>query len=133
MMTDFLSAPAQGIIAQIRILGGSIGIAASTAILGTKIRGELSAMLSPGQLSSFQGGSASLTPDQLAAVRRAYADAFQENMGVAAAVSGLATLLTLMAYRRNRLTLDERRKEQIREEIERHRASGAVALRRPSQ
>jgi len=118
-----LLAPAQGIIAQVRILGGSIGIAASTAILGAKERDTLLGILSPGQLGLVQEGKANLTDTEAEAVRHAYADAFGQDMTVAAAISAAAILLTLLAYRRNRPSLAERRKQQVEEEMSRRAAA----------
>jgi hypothetical protein len=106
-----------------------LGIAASTAILGNKTREQLAGILSPAQLASLQHSSMSLTETQAAAVRHAYADAFRDDMILAAAVSGAAILLTALAYRRNRLTMEEQRKVQIKEEVEQRRASKSPVLR----
>ncbi|KAK8922730.1 Multidrug resistance protein 3 [Metarhizium anisopliae] len=87
-------APAQGILAQLRIFGGSLGIAASTAILRTKTQGGL---LPVGKRESQPPGS------QSQSVKMAFAEAFRTDMMVATAVSGAAVILALVAYwlRRN--------------------------------
>ncbi|KAF5137063.1 Multidrug resistance protein 3 [Metarhizium anisopliae] len=87
-------APAQGILAQLRIFGGSLGIAASTAILRTKTQGGL---LPVGKRESQAPGS------QSQSVKMAFAEAFRTDMMVATAVSGAAVILALVAYwlRRN--------------------------------
>ncbi|KAF9870111.1 major facilitator superfamily transporter [Colletotrichum karsti] len=84
-------APAQGIIAQVRILGGSLGIAASTAILGTKMRQELAGVLKPDQMASIHGGGMDLTQSQATAVRQVYADSFQQDMKVGSILDGEKT------------------------------------------
>ncbi|KAG0646091.1 Rubrofusarin-specific efflux pump aurT [Hyphodiscus hymeniophilus] len=105
----------QGIVAQMRVLGGSIGIAASTAILGVHQRNEL---LRPGiiteeQLATLQTATRNFSPDQLHAVRQAYSNAFNEDMRICAVVSGLCILITLGTFRKNTQPIMERRKEQF--------------------
>ncbi|EOO03912.1 putative mfs multidrug protein [Phaeoacremonium minimum UCRPA7] len=118
-------APAQGILAQTRIFGGSIGIASSSAILGVKQRTQLGGVVSS---SALTGGTQDLTSTQLSAIRKAYNDAFTETMMVCAIVAGVGILLTLGVYRRNRMTIEEQRKEQIREETERRKAQRDTVL-----
>ncbi|KAH9217857.1 MFS multidrug transporter-like protein [Leptodontidium sp. 2 PMI_412] len=103
---------AQGIIAQARVLGGSIGIAASTAILSTMQHRYLSALLTPSQLSTLESSSHTLTETQLLAVRKAYSAAFSESMKVCAAVSGACVLATLITFRKKPMVIMERRGEQ---------------------
>ncbi|TVY40402.1 Efflux pump, partial [Lachnellula subtilissima] len=88
---------AQGIIAQVRILGGSLGIAASTSILGLSQRQHLSHL-------------------------DAYADAFSADMKVAAIVAGAAVLATVVTYRRERVDVQARVRERVVEEGVRRRA-----------
>ncbi|TVY50255.1 Efflux pump roqT, partial [Lachnellula cervina] len=76
---------AQGIIAQVRILGGSLGIAASTAILSTSQRHR--AHLQPSHLVTI---TKTASDEQSRALRAIYADSFSEDMKVAAAVAGAA-------------------------------------------
>ncbi|KAL5323742.1 hypothetical protein ACEPPN_008283 [Leptodophora sp. 'Broadleaf-Isolate-01'] len=109
---------AQGIIAQARVLGGSIGIAASTAILSTMQHRYLSALLTPSQLSTLESSSHTLTETQLLAVRKAYSTAFSESMKVCAAVSGACVLATLITFRKKPMVIMERRGEQVREYTE---------------
>jgi hypothetical protein len=119
---DSSIAPAQGIIAQVRILGGSLGIAASTAILGTKTREQLSG-LSPTTLSPpIHGDITNMVSAEAQSVRQAYGHAFREDMRMCLAVTAAAVVLTGLAFRRRRLTLAEMRKLQIEEEVRRRRA-----------
>ena len=114
-------AVAQGIVAQVRILGGSIGIAASTAILGTHERNLLlnPHILTPGQLGSLQSSAASLSPAQRQTVRQTYSDSFNESLRVCAIVCGMVVLTSLFTWRRNPPTMVERKKVQIEEEVTR--------------
>ncbi|GJC77897.1 putative transporter [Colletotrichum liriopes] len=115
--------------AQVRILGGSLGIAASTAILGNFIRNDLTGVVSPEDLSSVHGVGMNLTGAQTAAVRQAYTDSFQKDMQVGTILSGIAILLSLGIYRRNRVTFEEQRQMHIKIEVERRRrASAATTL-----
>ncbi|KAB5540429.1 hypothetical protein GE09DRAFT_1004881, partial [Coniochaeta sp. 2T2.1] len=116
-------APAQGIIAQMRILGGSIGIAASSAILGVKTRNQLSGILSPSQLRGLAGQMSTLTPEQATAVRVAYTDALKEDMVVCCAVLAVGFFLTCGVYRQSRLSLAARHQQQLAEEHTRHAAA----------
>ena len=76
------TAVAQGIIAQMRVLGGSIGIAASTAILGVTQRKELisTGLITTEQLANLQTVVKDFTLEQKIAVRQAYSDAFNEDL-----------------------------------------------------
>ncbi|POS69722.1 major facilitator superfamily transporter [Diaporthe helianthi] len=108
-------APAQGIIAQSRMLGGSIGIAMSTAVLAVQQKKQLGGMIPP-------EGPAALTSSSPADIRRTYNDAFTQTMKVCAITSGIGVLLTLGTYRRNRVSLNEQRAEQVRNENRRREA-----------
>lgn len=127
------AAPAQGIIAQVRILGGSLGIAASSAILGAKVRSELSSVLSPAQMQSLASAVAQLTPEQHAAVRHTYTDALKEDMIVCTAVLAVAFFLTFGAYRKNRLTIGERQRARFIEERGYQRAQAQAAAQAVQQ
>lgn len=121
-MTSHL-APAQGIIAQCRMLGGSIGIAMSSAVLAAQQNSQLAGVIPPSALSSLQqNGGASLTPAQYAAIRKTYNDAFTETMRVCAIVAGVGVLLTLGTYRCGRVPLHAQREQQVRDEVARRRA-----------
>ncbi|KAI0482118.1 major facilitator superfamily transporter [Xylariaceae sp. FL0804] len=116
-------ASAQGIVAQVRVLGGSIGIAASTAIVGAKLREKVGVSVRPDQLATLNSGTTALTPEQLTGIRKAYADAFTEDMRVCTIIAGIAILFALGTFTRDRLTPTERRERQIKEEMERMEAN----------
>lgn len=117
-----LPAPAQGIIAQSRMLGGSIGIAMSSAVLAVQQRSQLVGIVSPSMLSGLQKSGYSLTPEQYAAIRKTYNDSFTETMKVCAIIAGVGVLLTMGTYRRDRVSLKAQREQQVSNEIGRRRA-----------
>ncbi|KAI1498156.1 major facilitator superfamily transporter [Biscogniauxia marginata] len=116
-------ATAQGIMAQVRVLGGSIGIAASSAILGVTLRERFGGSVQLQQLSSLEGGGSGMTQDQLIAIRQVYSDAFSEDMRVCTIIAGISILLTFGTFSRTRLNVAERRQEQIQEEVRRRKAA----------
>jgi hypothetical protein len=117
------SAVAQGVVAQARVFGGSIGIAASTAILGTMQRSELSGIVTAEQLSTLQTSARTMTLAQLHAVRQVYSDSFSEVTKVCAAVSAACAVACLLAFRWHGVDLEIRMKELAKEEDEMIRAA----------
>ncbi|TGO67758.1 hypothetical protein BOTNAR_0036g00350 [Botryotinia narcissicola] len=124
-------AVAQGITSQARILGGSIGIAASTAILSLAQQTQLIGIVSPEQLASLESSAKSMTDSQLHAVRQAYSDSFSEDMKVCAIVAGVCVLVTAGTWKKNPVTVEQRLREQIAEEVQ--RAKGQVTQVRVSE
>ncbi|KAL2135894.1 hypothetical protein VTI74DRAFT_6493 [Chaetomium olivicolor] len=117
-------ASAQGIIAQVRVFGGSIGVAASSAILGTKTRAALAGGSPPPDvLARLASDPSSLPAEQWALIKRVYTEALREDMIVSCAVLAAALLFTLGIYRRNRMSMEDMLKQRYREEEERRRAA----------
>ncbi|TGO91921.1 hypothetical protein BPOR_0015g00310 [Botrytis porri] len=112
-------AVAQGITSQARILGGSIGIAASTTILSRSQQTQLTDIVTREQLASLESSANSMTFTQLHAVRQAYADSFSEDMKVCAIVAGLCVLVVVGTWKRNLVTVEQRFREQIEKEVRR--------------
>jgi hypothetical protein len=108
-----ITAIAQGIVAQVRVLGGSIGIAASTAILGAVESNQLRGIVTSFQLASPRDSQETFTTSQLQAVRKAYSDTFNKDMMVCSIVAGICVLLTLGTFQRNPLDIQERREQQV--------------------
>lgn len=117
-----LVAPAQGILAQLRILGGSLGIAASTLFVQTQSSKHLVGILPSHEIADVEGIEGDLSTEQLRAVHKAYSKAFQLGMATAAGVSGAAVLVALFAYQRTRSTMREKREILVREEKARREA-----------
>jgi hypothetical protein len=95
-------AVANGIVAQFRMLGGSIGVAASSAIRGSVEQRELGGLVSPDRIA-LVGSSAADAP-----IRQAYANAFNESMMVCTIVAAVCVVISLFTFRRNRLSIEER-------------------------
>jgi hypothetical protein len=115
-------------VAQVRIFGGSIGIAASSAILGAKTRSEMAgSSVPPEMLAHMASDPSALPPDQWTLVRRVYTDALKEDMIVCCAVLAAAMVCTLGIYRRNAVSYEEMMKQRYREEGERRRAAPEAA------
>lgn len=112
-------------MAQIRIFGGSIGIAASSAILGSKTR---ALTVPPEALAHLASNPSALSPDQWALIRTVYTEALREDMIVCCAVLAVAMVVTLGVYRKNRVSMEEMIKMRYREEGERRRASAIIMM-----
>jgi hypothetical protein len=106
------------------MFGGSIGIAASTAILGLKQRQQLleTGLIAPSQLESLRDAMSKLTPAGSHAVRQAYTDAFNETLVVCSIMAGVSLLVTLGVWQKNPLSMEERRKQLRMNEDMRQRA-----------
>jgi len=119
-------ASAQGIVAQIRIWGGSIGIAASSAILSVKseahFRADAEGLVNPEMLVLQQD---SLTEEQWQAIRRMYTAALKQDMIVCCGVTALALIFTLGIYRRNRVSIQDQQRNKVMEERQRVLAAKA--------
>lgn len=103
------------------MLGGSIGIAMSSAVLAGQQRTHLAGVVSLSDLQDLKDAEQYLSSAQLAAIRKAYNDAFTETMKVCAIVMGIGVLIALGTYRRGRVPFGEQRQQQVRAEIERRR------------
>lgn len=106
------------------MLGGSIGIAMSSAVLAAQEKAQLAGIVPSTALANLQ--AANLTEAQYAAVRKTYNDAFTETMKVCAIVAGIGILLSMGTYARDRVPLLEQRKQQVEAEIARR-----IALSQP--
>ena len=99
-------------MAQVRVLGGSIGIAASTAILNMMQRARLldTGIATPSELATVASPTVTLSPEQLLAFRLASAAAFDKSLRVCIGIAALGLLSTLGTYNRNPIDMAERRK-----------------------
>lgn len=122
------TAVAQGLMAQVRMLGGSIGIAASTVILGLRQRQELldTGLLSPAQLESLAESIPQLSLTQRFAIRQAYTDAFNETLIVCSVIGGVALLSTALAWQKHPMSMEDRRRQQFENEAARQRQLGEM-------
>ncbi|KAF7542778.1 hypothetical protein G7Z17_g11284 [Cylindrodendrum hubeiense] len=119
-------APAQGILSQVRLLGGSLGIATSTALLHQKVAEYLTDILTPAELGTIGGPDSHLSDSQLEMVHYAYAESFRADMKVAAGISAIGIISTLGTYRRQRFLIQEQRQTLVAEEIARRRGQSSA-------
>ncbi|KAI2640803.1 major facilitator superfamily transporter [Hypomontagnella submonticulosa] len=121
-------APAQGLMAQARVLGGSIGLTVSSAIVGVMLQDKID--LSRSGLLFHLGGGPDATQSEMGKIRDAYSDAFNEDMRVCTIIGGIALVFSLGTYTssRNRLTLEERREQQLKEMEGRKASQSSQAL-----
>ncbi|KAM3466232.1 hypothetical protein NHJ6243_000972 [Beauveria neobassiana] len=99
------AASAHGILAQMRILGGSIGIATATILLRNKLSD-----VSKGPISAI------VEQDGAVATSLAYSSAFRAGMKVCSILSGIAVLVSILGFRRTRMDMNEQRAKLFREE-----------------
>jgi hypothetical protein len=88
-----------GAITQVRVLGGTIGLAISTTILNSYTKEKLKAELSAGQIEQISQSlseSAKLGEDQQRFVRKTFGQAYQRQMEVVAGFSGLVVVSSLL-------------------------------------
>jgi hypothetical protein len=116
------------------VFGGSIGIATSTAILGIKQRQQLleTGMLKPSQIQSLREAMSHFTPDQIHMVKQAYTDAFDETLVVCSIIAGLSVIITTGCWKKNPVSIEERRKQQVTNEAIRQRALAETRARAAS-
>jgi MFS family permease len=123
LIIDSNPAPAQGIIAQLRILGGSLGISTSTIFQNAQVRNHLAGLLTASELATLghsSGSDAPLSAEKRRAVHRAFSDAFHNDMVAAVVVSGVAILVVLVGFRAGRrMGAEELKGERVREEVAR--------------
>ncbi|KAI0889599.1 major facilitator superfamily transporter [Annulohypoxylon maeteangense] len=115
-------AVAQGVMAQVRVLGGSIGIAASSAIVGTRIKDQVGS-LETSWLPSPEGAGDGLTHTQQIAVQQAYSDAFNEDMRVCAIIGAFAILVSFGMFSRRRLIIPEHSEQHTKERAEKRKSA----------
>lgn len=98
------TATAQGLVAQMRAFGGSIGVSASFIVLNARIQEALASVLTPQQLDDFyRSPAATLTfsPLQQLRVRETYVDSFSINMRVCVGMAAACLVASLCTYQRN--------------------------------
>lgn len=118
-------AASQGIMAQVRVLGGSIGIAASSAILAQQEMAKLGMVITSDVPVDLTGDS----PTAIL-VRQVFSQAFTETMRICAIVSAAAMVIACGTYTRNRrpilAVLEDRIRHDAEEQAEAEAAEAAV-------
>ncbi|GAB0139393.1 hypothetical protein EsHS_00000047 [Epichloe bromicola] len=91
----------QGIIAQMRVFGGSIGVAISIIVLITRIQTNLKDILTPEQLANFYRSPLTIftfSSAQQMLAREAFIDAFRIDMYICLGVSVASLFVSLFTY-----------------------------------
>lgn len=92
-----------GAITQIRVLGGTIGLAICTAVLNQHVRHGLAVVLSPHQIASILlsvSSTSDLDATSEKAVRRVFAEGYNQQMRIMTGFSAVAFLGSLLAWER---------------------------------
>jgi hypothetical protein len=109
ILTDV--AIAQGLTAQMRLFGGSTGVAVSFIVLNTKIQNNLGSVLSPEQLTDFYKSPAAIldftTPEKIL-VRATYIESFAIDMRICIGIAAVSLLASLATYQRNPPSIKQR-------------------------
>ncbi|KAL2820815.1 MFS general substrate transporter [Aspergillus cavernicola] len=104
-------AVAQGIVAQLRIFGGSIGIAAAFIVFNNKVQETLTGVLTVEQLEQFYRTPAAiyrLPAAQQLVVREVYVGTFNTDMRICAGIAAACLIATLCTYQRRPQSIKER-------------------------
>ncbi|PNY24912.1 Multidrug resistance protein 3 [Tolypocladium capitatum] len=99
-----------GILAQLRVLGGSFGISTSTVFMHIETNRYLAGVLTAHERMTLGKEGSDLSNEQWEAVHVAYSEAFRKGMVAATVFSGAAIVLTLGGYRRDRRGVEEQRR-----------------------
>ena len=96
-------AVAMGAITQIRVLGGTIGLAICTAVLNEHVRHSLSLVLSQQEVTGILQSVSSIsnldtTADK--AVRRVFAEGYNQQMRIMTYFSAVVFIVSLLAWER---------------------------------
>lgn len=96
-------AVAQGVIAQARVLGGSIGIALCSIIFNAKVAHDLSGNMDPDDLEALHHSPTIgpwLPPELQSKVKAAYADAFTDDIKLLMGVAAIGIITSCFTYQR---------------------------------
>jgi hypothetical protein len=111
-------------------LGGSLGIAASSAVLGTTLRSRLAGIVDFQLLNTLENVMGELSQEQQSAVRGAYSDAFTRYMRICTIIACISIPLTLIGWTRERVKITDRTQQKTKDEIARRRALVIAAARK---
>ncbi|KAI3055433.1 hypothetical protein CBS147352_2886 [Aspergillus niger] len=128
-------AVAQGIVAQLRIFGGSIGIASGFIVFNTNVQHTLAGVLTPEQLDEFYRTPAAiyrLPVRQQLVVRQVYVNTFNTDMRICAGIAAACVLATLCTYQRKPQSIKQRLAD-LEESYVRTEAARAEGLREGSR
>lgn len=102
-------AATQGATAQLRPLGGFIGLTIATALFNARSESALGGFLSDAQMEALHRsplGALTFEPDVLAMVRAVYAKVFRVQMTALTGVAGLGVLVACASWERNAVGME---------------------------
>lgn len=117
---------AQGLIAQARVIGGTLGVAASSALFGNRISGLVD-VLSPEQISILYRNPAyisQLSLVQQVAVRQAFGLAFNDCLRICTYIAAVSLVVSLFVWQRNPPTIEQRKNQLEAAMLEGPRSNG---------
>lgn len=98
-------AVSMGALTQVRVLGGTIGLAICSTVLKNHVRSRLlessTSIITPKQLQLISGSLAvidTFPPSQQAAIRTAFAEGYNRQMRIMTVFSGAALLTSLLIW-----------------------------------
>lgn len=97
-------AVAQGIVAQMRVFGGSIGIAMANGLITRQARWDLKGLLTAAEIQALQTSTKileTLSPAEKQAVQQVYSDAFDTTMRICTYAAVVCLVSALCTYQRN--------------------------------
>jgi len=111
MVTDRFQAIAQGVVAQMRVFGGSLGVAAGFIVLNSRITETLTGVLTAKELEDFYRSPLvveSFDVLKQLSVRTTYIEAFRISMYVSVGISAACLLASLGTYQRDPPSIEKR-------------------------
>ncbi|KAL8667019.1 MAG: hypothetical protein Q9202_000941 [Teloschistes flavicans] len=99
----FVTAVAMGAITQIRVLGGTVGLAICATVLNNHLRSSFPSVLNPDQISQISDSVQNiehLNPNQEAFVRRIFAEGYNDQMRIMTYISAAVFLASLLLLER---------------------------------
>ena len=112
MWADCRIALALGVVNQARILGGVIGLAASTIIFNIRVGKDLPLVLDPTQIHSLRqtlNAVSSFTEQQQEAVRHSFAQSFNDQLRICMYISAVCWVITWACWSKKPADLAERK------------------------
>ncbi|KAL4937317.1 hypothetical protein BDV06DRAFT_232667 [Aspergillus oleicola] len=91
---------------QLRMLGGALGVAIATAILNSRLKGDLDSLLSQQELDAVLDSAqtiGSLRPSVQDTVRRVFGDAYNQQMKAAGGFSVAQLLVVVLVWKRKQV------------------------------
>lgn len=123
----FALAPTVGVITQLRVFGGVVGVVIGRVAQSTYLARHLPHLLMPGELDatlSAIGTISSLPPQTAAAVREVYGESFNWQFRILTFIAAANVVVALFTFRRRPVTIEEAQARETAELEARRREEG---------